>query len=100
MPNLLQPESALVIEYDGAGWSSGRQHGHRDRDQHREDNQREERLERAGLVVVRVDKADVTQHRTALAARLRAAQADGLGRDRSRDRWTLEEPAHWIGLPA
>jgi hypothetical protein len=42
----------------------------------------------------------VAQHRRALADRLRAAQADGLGRDQSRDRWTLEEPAHWTGLPA
>jgi hypothetical protein len=100
VPDLLQVESALAIEYDGASWTSARRHGHRDRDQHREDNAREERLERAGLVVVRVDKADVAQHRRALADRLRAAQADGLGRDRSRDRWTLEEPAHWIGLPA
>ncbi len=31
--------------------------------QHREDNAREERLERAGLVVVRADKADLVQHR-------------------------------------
>jgi hypothetical protein len=100
VPDLLQVESALAIEYDVASWTSARRHGHRDRDQHREDNAREERLERAGLVVVRVDKADVAQHRRALADRLRAAQADGLGRDRSRDRWTLEEPAHWIGLPA
>ena len=100
VPDLLQVESALAIEYDGASWSTGRRYGHRDRNQHREDNAREERLERAGLVVVRVDKADLVQHRMAMVDRLRAAQVDGLSRDRSRDRWTLEEPAHWVGLPA
>ena len=100
VPDLLQVESALAIEYDGASWSTGRRHGHRDRDQHREDNAREERLERAGLVVVRADKSDLVQHRRALADRLRAAQADGLARDSSRDRWTLDGPEHWFGLPA
>ncbi|HYI57752.1 MAG TPA: hypothetical protein VEX66_06255 [Microlunatus sp.] len=100
VPDLLQIESALAIEYDGASWSTGRRHGHRDRDQHREDNAREERLERAGLVVVRADKTDLVQHRRALADRLRSAQADGRARDRSRDRWTLDEPEHWCGLPA
>ena len=56
--------------------------------------------ERAGLVVVRVEKADLTTHRSRLAERLVRARADGLRRDRFRDRWTLEEPANWIGLPA
>ncbi|HEY5783863.1 MAG TPA: hypothetical protein VIT65_03715 [Microlunatus sp.] len=100
VPDLLQVESALAIEYDGASWSTGRRYEHRDRDQHREENAREERLERAGLVVVRADKSDLVQHRRALADRLRAARADGLARDRSRDRWTLDEPEHWFGLPA
>ncbi len=99
VPDLLQVESALAIEYDGASWSTGRRHGHRDREQHREDNAREERLERAGLVVVRADKADLVQHRRALADRLRSAQADGLSRNRSRDHWTLDEPEPWFGLP-
>ena len=100
VPDLLQVESGLAIEYDGASWSTGRRYGHRDRDQHREDNAREERLERAGLIVVRADKTDLVRHRRALVDRLRAAQADGLSRDRSRDRWTLDEPEHWFGLPA
>jgi len=90
----------LALEYDGATWRSDRAHGHRNRDQHREDNAREERLERAGLVVVRVEKRDLTHHRTRLGERILSAYADGLRRDRSRDRWTLDEPDDWFGLPA
>jgi hypothetical protein len=63
-------------------------------------NAREERLERAGLIVVRVEKSDLTKHRVRLAERIRSARADGLRRDRSRDRWTLDEPDDWFGLPA
>ena len=100
VPDLLDAEAGLVLEYDGARWSSGRANGHRDREQHREDNVREERLERAGLIVVRADSSDLVRHRTALAGRLRAARTDGLARDRTRDRWTLTEPSTWVGLPA
>lgn len=99
IPDLLDVEAALAVEYDGARWRN-QDAGHRDREQHRADNVREERLERAGLVVVRVEKSDLTRHRSPLAERLRQARADGLRRDRSRDRWTLVEPEHWIGLPA
>lgn len=100
IPDLLDADAGLAIEYDGASWRAERSYGHRDRRQHREDNIREERLERAGLIVVRVDKVDLIQHRTELAARLGAAQAEGLSRNRGRDRWTLDEPEGWFGLPA
>ncbi len=100
IPDLLDTDAGLAIEYDGASWRAERSHGHRDRRQHREDNIREERLERAGLVVVRVDKADLIQHRTELAGRLRAARAEGMDRDRGRDGWTVDEPEGWYGLPA
>lgn len=100
IPDLLDADAGLAVEYDGASWRAERSHGHRDRRQHREDNIREERLERAGLVVVRVDKADLIQHRTELAARLRAAHIEGLTRDRGRDGWTLDQPEGWYGLPA
>ena len=49
--------------------------------------------------MVRVDKADLIQHRAELAMRLRAAQAEGMRRNRGRDRWTLDEPDGWFGLP-
>ena len=100
IPDLLDVEAGLALEYDGATWRAERSAGHRDRRQHREDNEREERLERAGLVVVRVEKADLTSYRSRLAVRLVAARADGLRRERSRDRWTVDEPDGWFGLPA
>ena len=100
VPDLLDEDAALAIEYDGARWRSDREHGHRNRAQHREDNEREERLERAGLIVVRTEKSDLTDHRKRLAERIRSAYSDGLRRDRTRDRWTLDEPEGWFGLPA
>lgn len=100
IPDLLDIEAGLAIEYDGGTWRSDRSAGHRDRAQHREDNAREERLERAGLVVVRVEKDDLIRYRAQLAERLRSARADGLRRDRTRDRWTVDEPEEWYGLPA
>ncbi|HYI58777.1 MAG TPA: hypothetical protein VEX66_11450 [Microlunatus sp.] len=100
VPDLLDVEAGLVLEYDGARWRAERSAGHRDRAQHREDNAREELLERAGLVVVRVEKDDLTRFRPRLAERLRAAREDGMRRDRTRDRWTLDEPEWWVGLPA
>jgi hypothetical protein len=100
IPDLLDVEAGLALEYDGATWRADRGAGHRDRRQHREDNEREERLERAGLVVVRVEKADLTTYRSRLAQRLVAARADGERRVRSRDRWTVDEPEGWFGRPA
>ncbi|MFT4165085.1 MAG: hypothetical protein QM650_07555 [Microlunatus sp.] len=100
IPDLLDLDAGLAMEYDGATWRSDRAAGHRDRAQHREDNEREERLERAGLVVVRVEKDDLTRYRRQLAERILAARRDGLSRNRARDRWTTKEPEGWFGLPA
>lgn len=87
MPDLLDEEAGLVLEYDGASWQDdGRPHGHRDHDQHREDNAREEAFERLGLIVCRADGTDVTRLRAALVWRLQRARADGLARNRRRDR--------------
>lgn len=100
IPDLLDVEAGLVLEYHGASWRTERSAGHRDPAQHNEDNEREVRLERVGLVVVRVAKADLTHFRDRLALRLTSARAEGLGRDRTRDRWTLDEPEGWFGQPA
>ena len=51
--DLLEPRSGLVAEYDGAG--------HREASRHARDNEREERLEDAGLVVVRLSAGDLAR---------------------------------------
>ena len=78
-PDLLDPESGLVLEFDGQD--------HRRRLQHRADNIREEKLEVVNLTVCRVDSLDLRQP-VPLIQRLRARHAQGMARDRSRDRWT------------
>ncbi|RLV55908.1 hypothetical protein D9V41_08355 [Aeromicrobium phragmitis] len=81
-------DSGLMIEVDGDH--------HRERDQHAEDNRREERLERAGAVVSRVSSLDHQQPRE-LIARLAAARADA-SRSARRD-WTLDKPPWWWSWP-
>ena len=91
IPDLLDVEAGLALEYDGDSWTDpARRNGHRDHDQHREDNAREEQFERTRLIVVRAGRADLGRHRAQLRFRLREARADGLARDRTRDRWRLE----------
>ncbi|HEU4911177.1 MAG TPA: hypothetical protein VFV76_04700 [Actinomycetes bacterium] len=81
VPDLLDPESALVGEYDGST--------HRELDSHAWDNQREEGFEDHNLVVVRATSLDLWPRRELLVRRLRAGHRRGLARDRSRDRWAL-----------
>jgi very-short-patch-repair endonuclease len=83
LADLLDPDAGLVTEFDGQQ--------HRERAQHRADNVREERLEAAGLVVVRVDSSDFLRHRDEMRHRIRVAWKRGMSRDRSHDRWTLSE---------
>ena len=95
VPDLFDEEAGLALEYDGASWDSvERPTGHRDQRQHREDNVREEAMERLGIIVVRAGKGDLGQFRRQTAYRLRRARADGLARDRRRDRWRVERPPH------
>lgn len=80
--DLLDEETGLVIETDGAH--------HRDAQNHTDDNVREERLERAGLVVVRatsLDHGDVQ----GLVRRIRLGHRDA--RLSHRRAWTLEQPS-------
>ncbi len=83
--DLLVPSVGLVVESDGAG--------HREEAAHAADNAREERLERLGLVVVRVGAVD---HRRpeALATRVRQGYATARAGSRPR-RWTLTAPPWW-----
>jgi hypothetical protein len=81
MPDLLDDAAGFVVEYDGAH--------HRDLRRHTADNAREERLERAGLIVVRATAIDLWPRRSELVQRLRDGHARGLARDRDKDRWGL-----------
>lgn len=85
-PDLFDPEAGLATEFDGKY--------HRERDQHRADNIREEGLELGNVTVCRVDSLDLRQP-AQLRERLRARHAQGLRRDRRQDRWTLVEPPWW-----
>jgi hypothetical protein len=86
IPDLLDIEAGLACEFDGQG--------HRLREQHHDDNVREEGLEESNLVVCRVDSLDF-RHPTALRQRLRSAWTRGRARDRRRDRFTTEVPDWW-----
>lgn len=78
-PDLLDLESGLVGEYDGAH--------HRELDRHTHDNSREEDFEAHNLVVVRATALDVWPGRPALVRRIRAGRERGAARDRTRDDW-------------
>lgn len=80
MGDLLDPETGLLVEYDGSG--------HRQERQHALDNAREEALEDAGLTVVRVSNPDLGVYRR----RTRSRVENGLVRARSTPRglWTWE----------
>lgn len=93
IPDLFDEEAALALEYDGASWDSERAAGHRDERQHREDNVREEAMERLGVIVLRAGAGDLAQFRRQSAYRMRQARADGLARDRRRDRWIVRPNA-------
>ena len=90
IPDLLDREAGLVLEYDGASWrDSERPDGHLDPDQHREDNEREEWFERNGLLVLRATGPDLARHRPGLVSRMRAARAEGLLRGPARWTWRV-----------
>ena len=82
--DLIDPETGLVIESDGAH--------HREAEQHTDDNRREERFERANAVVCRVTALD-HRDRWNTVARIRQAYLDA-ARQTNRS-WTLEKPDWW-----
>ncbi|MBC7592955.1 MAG: DUF559 domain-containing protein [Kineosporiaceae bacterium] len=86
--DLIDESTGLVIEFDGAT--------HRELPQHTKDNRREEKFERAGLVVSRVTALD-HRDRWGTAARMRAAQRDA--RSSPKRLWTLEKPDWWRTWP-
>lgn len=86
--DLFEPESGLVAEFDGDQ--------HRQAEQHRLDNIREEKLEAANLVVVRSDKTDIRRVRRQLVGRLQDGYRRGRSRNREQDNWTLQQPDWWL----
>ncbi|WP_019146402.1 endonuclease domain-containing protein [Aeromicrobium massiliense] len=86
--DLLDRRRGLVVEVDGDH--------HREREQHAEDNRREERLEQAGLVVVRVSSLD-HRDRSALVRRLRRAASHAARTGPGT--WTTLQPAWWHEWP-
>jgi hypothetical protein len=79
--DLLDVEAGMVLEYDGSH--------HRELDQHRADNLREERLERMGLRVIRFTVRDVTDVDAAVT-RMRLERAARIGRDTCGETWRYE----------
>lgn len=86
--DLFDPESGLVGEFDGDQ--------HRDPEQHRLDNIREEKFESANLVVVRSGKIDIRRARRQLVGRLQDGHRRGRSRNRAQDNWTLTQPDWWL----
>lgn len=84
--DLIDPETGLVIESDGAV--------HRESARHTADNVREEGMEDTNLTVVRVTSRDHGDT-VALDRRLRRGHRRAMTRDPRRDRWTLIEPPWW-----
>lgn len=82
--DLIDPATGLVIESDGAG--------HREARQHTDDNVREEKFERARLVVCRVTSLDHAD-RWATVGRINRARLDA-SKETDR-RWTLQKPNWW-----
>ena len=81
--DLLDVESGLVGEYDGAG--------HREPTQHADDNAREEGLEEAGLTVVRFGGADLARARRRRSVeRLRVGRRRALQLNSQSRGWTWQ----------
>lgn len=84
--DLLEPRVGLVLESDGAQ--------HRQIDQHRDDNEREEKFEHAGLVVARFTAADHAD-RWGVVGRVEQARQRA-ARSATPRGWTLDPPAWWF----
>jgi hypothetical protein len=82
MPDLLDTEHGVFGEYDGAG--------HRQLDQHTQDNAREEWIEHAGGIVVRATGPDLGKFRRRSLSRLHAAHNRGRAQRSDRRGWTWE----------
>ena len=90
IPDLLDPESGLVVESDGAD--------HRRIEVHNTDNVREEELEDHAMVVVRIGSAQHSRkERGTTEQRIQNARERAYA-NRTRP-WTTERPAWWWDWP-
>lgn len=87
--DLYDDATGMVVEVDGAQ--------HRDPESHADDNEREERFERAGLTVVRVSAIDLQRDRWSLVNRLTSAHRDAA--TSTRRLWTTATPEWWHSWP-
>lgn len=83
--DLLNPETGLVLETDGAH--------HLVESTYAADNHRQAGLERVGLTVLRISRSDHRDN-ARTAGRIRAAY-EHLRREPRRSRWTIEKPQWW-----
>lgn len=88
IPDLLDPESGLVLEFDGAQ--------HREATLHALDNEREEQFEHSGLTVIRFGAVD-HRERLGMVRRMHNGHARAVARSRSPVDWTLTVPTWWCG---
>lgn len=86
-PDLLDPVSGVVGEYEGVVHLKRRQRGI--------DVRREQALRDAGLECFSVVAADWADE-TVIAARIRSAYARAASRPVSERAWTIEQPAWWV----
>ena len=84
VPDLPDPATGLVGEYDGAH--------HRRLKQHSDDNVREERMEASGLTVVRATAIDLRSRWRELRDRLRQGRGNARWRTPVIRRWTTRPP--------
>lgn len=83
MPDLLDPETGLAGEYDGAG--------HRSEHRHADDNAREEGLEDGGLVVARFGALDLGPRRRRSLHRIADGRRRAVAVPVSRRTWICED---------
>ncbi len=81
-PDLFDPVSAVVAEYDGSHHAGSTRRSR--------DHRRRETLERLGITVVQCTADDLGRAgRERTVGRLRSAHAAGMSRDRRQDRWAI-----------
>ncbi|MBK8076134.1 MAG: hypothetical protein IPK24_11345 [Kineosporiaceae bacterium] len=85
--DLMDEGAALIGEYDGGHHATAARRS--------KDHQRREDMQGGGLIVLQFTGVDIGPRRPTAVARLHAAHAAGMMRDRSRDHWVIGDPPSW-----